>query len=144
MDDRPPLTAAAVIGDTNLLVELLHQRADVDVRFNGWTPLHEACRLGHLEAVRVLLDHQADVNGGTCEHWTPLHMASFYQNANVVAELISRRANVNAQDSTGNSALHKAAVCKYEAILVQLIDAGGNVHLGDVCELHTPTKAHAH
>lgn len=32
---------------------------------NGWTPLHESVRGGHLEAVKLLVEHGADVNSKT-------------------------------------------------------------------------------
>lgn len=41
---------------------------EVDPR--GRTPLHLAVSLGHLESVRVLLRHGADVSKENAKHWT--------------------------------------------------------------------------
>merc|ERR1719162_282458 len=69
---------AAAAGDTELLreiaesdVQMLH-KADA----NGWLPLHEAVRAGHVETVKFLLQHGSDINvrtndgkGGTPYWW---------------------------------------------------------------------------
>ena len=42
---------------------------------NGWTPLHEGARAGHREVVKVLLDHEANVNELTLTGHSPLFFA---------------------------------------------------------------------
>jgi len=62
-----PGHAAADEGDVAALEELaaeneraLHVRDE-----NGWQPLHEAVRNGHIDAVRLLVEHGADINAVT-------------------------------------------------------------------------------
>ncbi|GAX15295.1 hypothetical protein FisN_8Hh408 [Fistulifera solaris] len=63
-----------------LVEELKHHLKEEDVLAtdeNGWAALHEAARAGHLDAVKTLLDHGADVHartgkqqdGGSVLHW---------------------------------------------------------------------------
>lgn len=65
-----PLAAvahAAATGDVNSIAEhaitnkeWLHQKDE-----NGWQPIHEAARGGHLEVVQLLVDHGANINERT-------------------------------------------------------------------------------
>eukprot|EP00934_Nitzschia_sp_Nitz4_P009460 Nitzschia sp. Nitz4//scaffold43_size134323//70752//72216//NITZ4_003303-RA/size134323-processed-gene-0.52-mRNA-1//-1//CDS//3329551960//9450//frame0 len=61
--------AAAAAGD----VEALEELAAEDKRVlhmkdgNGWQPIHEAIRAGHLDAVKLLVEHGADINAVTNE-----------------------------------------------------------------------------
>lgn len=59
--------AAAAVGDVEVLKEIavenkraLHARDE-----NGWQPIHEAVRGGHIDAVRLLVEHGADINSIT-------------------------------------------------------------------------------
>ncbi|KAK5890559.1 hypothetical protein CesoFtcFv8_014072 [Champsocephalus esox] len=59
-----PLHLAAIKGDVEAVKEFLEQGADPNLKDNaGWTPLHEACNLGHLPVVEVLVS-----GGGPVEY----------------------------------------------------------------------------
>jgi prolyl 4-hydroxylase len=65
--DVPAGHAAAANGDVDGLAEIaktdkkmLHQQDR-----NGWQPIHEAVRAGHVEAIEFLLDYDADINART-------------------------------------------------------------------------------
>ena len=64
---RPEGHAAAAAGDVGFLKELAvgNERALHLMDENGWQPLHEAVRGGHIDAVRILVAHGADVNAVT-------------------------------------------------------------------------------
>eukprot|EP00669_Euglena_mutabilis_P007569 TRINITY_DN2826_c0_g1_i1.p1 TRINITY_DN2826_c0_g1~~TRINITY_DN2826_c0_g1_i1.p1 ORF type:complete len:1128 (+),score=197.64 TRINITY_DN2826_c0_g1_i1:40-3423(+) len=99
------LHLAAERGDAEIVEMLLEFRRDlVDVNAmdgNGSTPLHDACRAGHLAVVNRLLAHPTiDVNIMTtryhgqrlthkrCGSGTPLHVACEYGHAGVVRLLL--------------------------------------------------------
>jgi ankyrin repeat protein len=56
--------SAAAMGDLESLLKVIDEKKDMvhkkDV--NGWTPIHEAARAGHVEVVRTLVERGADVN----------------------------------------------------------------------------------
>lgn len=72
-----PAHKAAQIGDTEELLARIKENKDlVNAKDeNGWTPLVESARGGHLEAVKLLVEHGADINhktygsGGTALWW---------------------------------------------------------------------------
>lgn len=59
--------AAAAAGDVEFLKELAteNKRALHAKDRNGWQPIHEAVRGGHVDAVKLLVHHGADVNSLT-------------------------------------------------------------------------------
>jgi prolyl 4-hydroxylase len=72
-----PVHLAAKDGDVKLLhQEILKKKDAVNAKdINGWTPLHEGARGGHLEVVKLLVENGADVSartgaeGGTALWW---------------------------------------------------------------------------
>lgn len=60
---REPHVAAS-IGDVERLKELAEKNKQALHRpdENGWHPIHEAVRSGHLDATKLLIEHGADVN----------------------------------------------------------------------------------
>jgi ankyrin repeat protein len=60
-------------------------------------------------AVRVLLEHGADVAARDNAHSTPLHVASSKGNGETVKLLIRHGTDVNAQDGRCRAPLHQAA-----------------------------------
>jgi ankyrin repeat protein len=74
-------------------------------------PIHLAAASGHLDIVRLLLDHGAnpDAHGGEGQ-FTPLHSAD---DAEIAKLLISRGADVNARDDQGCQPIHNAAMPGY-------------------------------
>lgn len=72
------------------------------------TPLHWAAAFGNAEIVKLLLDHNADVNARDEYGATPLHASSEDPDASLrVAQiLVSRGADVNAKNTHGFTTLH--------------------------------------
>lgn len=64
---KPEGHAAAAAGDVEALLEIAteNKRALHQQDQNGWQPLHEAVRGGHYDAVKLLVEHGADVNSVT-------------------------------------------------------------------------------
>jgi hypothetical protein len=81
---------------------------------NGFTPLHQASRMGHPDVVRCLLDHGADVMARAELGETPLLMAITSRwdataNPDVVRCLVEYGADVTAMDHDGWTPLYAAA-----------------------------------
>ncbi len=75
----------------------------------GWTPQHEACLIGNLEALTALaemgvpLSPKEPQNGGT-----PLHVAAFNGHFAVVQYLVKQGVEVNPRDREGWTPLSQA------------------------------------
>mmetsp|Transcript_22989 Transcript_22989/g.50123 ORF Transcript_22989/g.50123 Transcript_22989/m.50123 type:complete len:433 (+) Transcript_22989:841-2139(+) len=90
---EPPFNDWAAEGQ----VELLKEVFDVDPSLihwndeNGWTPLHEAARWGHVDLVNYLIENGADINHLTQGGSSPLHVAKIEQGEDhkIVAMLLS-------------------------------------------------------
>ncbi len=130
---------AARLGDAARVKALLAAGVDVNTKFRyGATALSYACDRGHIEVVRVLLEHGADINvKDTFYNATPLSWAVFKGHAEVVRLLLKKGAtgdddffrNVAAQ---GNVALVRAflehAELKPESLSAALAAAERNQH----------------
>ncbi|XP_043928580.1 ankyrin repeat domain-containing protein 49 isoform X2 [Protopterus annectens] len=77
---------------------------------DNYTPLHRAAYNGHLEIVRELVGHGADVHAVTVDGWTPLHSACKWNNAKVASFLLQHGADINAQTEGLLTPLHLASV----------------------------------
>jgi hypothetical protein len=78
--------------------DIIHTRNE-----DGLTALHLACQYGHLEIVRMLLQHGADVNSRDIDNWTPLHFAALENNTAIVQELLAYHANLDGKDAADSS-----------------------------------------
>lgn len=89
---------AAQQGDIVTITRLLNGGQPVDAIDNsGVTALIYAARAGHLEAVRVLVDFGAEVDGlGMNQRLTPLQQAAWNNNLECARYLIQKGADVNA------------------------------------------------
>jgi ankyrin repeat protein len=65
------------------------------------TPLHKASENGHIDAMRLLINHGANINKKDNDKWTPLHEASWNGNIDAMQLLIDAGADVNEKDNTG-------------------------------------------
>lgn len=99
-----PLMWAAKRGNRQICTLLLESRADINAANQwGWTPLLSATEKGHLEVVRMILNH----SGTTVED------------------------TINAQDKSGNSPLLAAVACGDRDVIKLLIDAKADVNLAN-------------
>jgi uncharacterized glyoxalase superfamily protein PhnB len=117
--------AACSAGDVDALRRLLAndptlvraERADTQHGYRGWTGLHEAAKGGHVDAVRLLLEHGADPGAReTGDNTTPLHWAAAHGDVDVVRALLDAGADVH-----GIGDLHEGDVIGWATL-------GGPVH----------------
>lgn len=125
---------------------LVHSRDE-----DRYTPLHRAAYSGHLEVVRTLDHHGADLHARTVDGWTPLHSACRWNNVAVASYLIQQGAQVNAQTNGLLTPLHLAAgntgaKQTLELLLTQRhIQAGLKSSSGETAfEIARRTSAHYH
>ena len=100
------MTKAASIGDIEVLVQLINDKADVEERSGmaGNTPLHCAARADQFEAVKLLLENKSDVNAQRkLDLITPLHSASHAGNLKIVEYLVAAGAKYWLLDKKNNT-----------------------------------------
>jgi ankyrin repeat protein len=148
------LLSAAAGGDLDTIRLLLAKGVDVnagntgdiqEIRFSnlgpkpgskpesGVTALILAASAYDTEAVKLLLDHGANVNAKSSEGFTALLMAARGGGAELVRTLVEKGADVNAGDPDGRTALMLAAAGDYTAAetIRLLLDKGADVKAKD-------------
>ncbi len=127
---RTPLHYAAVCGLHSIVTFLVIEHSqDVDSRCDDTrsAPLHLACREGHVEVTRVLVEHGADATAQDNYGWTPLHQASQSGNVEIAWFLIEHGADVTAQDNYGSTPLHSASGWGNVDVAQFLVEHGADV-----------------
>ena len=109
-----PLTIAVRHKHDNVIHALLSDsQCSVDAKGqDGYTALQYSCRYGHVDIVRTLVKHKANVNARTNSGNTPLTLAVRHKHDNVVHALLSdSQCSVDAKGRDGFTALHYS--CRY-------------------------------
>ncbi|MBU1086546.1 MAG: ankyrin repeat domain-containing protein [Candidatus Omnitrophica bacterium] len=101
----------ALVGNKENVELLLEQGADINTTFdNGETALMLAAYNGHIEIVKLLLAHNAEVNAQRFDLGvTALHAAVQGNNLEIVKLLVKHNALINVVSSTGITPLMLAA-----------------------------------
>ncbi|MCC6003801.1 MAG: ankyrin repeat domain-containing protein [Thermofilum sp.] len=128
---RIELFIAMVDGDTARVRKLLRKGANVNAKYgdSDLTPLHWAAFLGHVDVVRLLLEHGAEVNARNKYGETPLHRAAAYGRADAARLLLEHGADVNARDEYGWTPLHVAALQGRADVARLLLEHGADVNV---------------
>ena len=132
------LHCAAVGGNIEVADLLLNNEANVNLPagddieptlYQGWTPLHFACKHNHQDFVAFLMKRNADISA-TETHYgmTPLDLAAAHGHMEVAEVLITCGANVNCQDSAGSTPLHTAAEASHIGIVRLLLKNGADIN----------------
>lgn len=100
--DESVLMLAAIKGQLSRCQVLIERGADVNK--TGWTPLHYAATGGHVEVIRLLLEHHAYIDAGSPNGSTPLMMAARYGNASAVKLLLEEGADPSLKNEQGMNA----------------------------------------
>lgn len=113
---RPsPLFLAAAADDAKALLDEINKLADKAQEISkldpalGASALHVAANRGSINAVQLLLEHDADVDVRDRSGVTPLFAAVSTNQTAIVDKLLDSKASVNIGDCDGLTALHEAA-----------------------------------
>uniref|UniRef100_A0A7N8XA77 Ankyrin repeat domain 13A n=1 Tax=Mastacembelus armatus TaxID=205130 RepID=A0A7N8XA77_9TELE len=98
----------------------------------GRTPLHLAVSLGHLESVRVLLRHSAEVTKENANNWTVLQEAVSTGDPEMVQLVLQRRDYLKASTALGGV---PELLSKIREVLLYLFPLLSRVCPSDVCRI---------
>lgn len=101
------LDAAIEDDDSETLERLIQENPGIVHRENrlGKTSLYDACVLGYIDMVKILVTHGANINHRTRNGDSVLHMAVFQEQTEIVEYLIEQGANVNIETHGGRTPL---------------------------------------
>ena len=142
-DGRTPLMLAALFGREEVVAFLLCLPSiNTEATGGGMTALHYAAARGHLQVVKLLLDHGADLAAVTKRCYTPLMMAVGRGRVGVAALLLSLpNINLEARTLGGWTALLSAASGGHVQVVKLLLDHGADPAAVDVRGITALMKA---
>jgi len=109
LDGYTPLMAAADNRYTNVVIELLQAKADVDVKSRrDQTPVMAAASRGYTTIVTALLEAKADSNYQDMDGYAPLMGAAWNGNTNIAIALLKAKADVDVKDNFGHTPIYYA------------------------------------
>jgi ankyrin repeat protein len=130
-EDALNLYEAATVGNARRLKTILGQsrvRIDEPNKEEGFTPLGLAAFFGHPEAIKVLLEHGADVNLKLPSRFanTAVDAAVAGNRTEAVRILLAAGADPNARSEGNATTLHKAAQHGNLDVVRMLVDHGAD------------------
>lgn len=131
-DVNEELVKTAANGDAQKCEESL-KRPDADVNgvFSGHTALQAASQNGHLEVIKILLRHKADVEIEDKDGDRAVHHAAFGDEPGVMELLAHAGADLNARNKRRQTALHIAVNKGHMGVVKTLLELGCHPSLQD-------------
>lgn len=123
-----PIYAAAIRGLTEvvqLFISSGFSKPD-DTCVEDSTPLYVACQENHLETVKCLVKHGANIEFSYREGFTPLYVACQRGNLDISKYLMDIGANINAQCVNGSTPLYIASQEGHDEVVKLLLKHGAN------------------
>ena len=140
IDGISPFLAAAREGQFKVLTAILdHGGVDIDINHGtgtnymddfgntvGATAMFLAAKGGHVEAMKVLLDHGACIHQCTEHGWSPMCVAANGGHVGAIKLLINSGANLNGVAEFGGAPIHIASKAGHAEVARVLLKAGAN------------------
>ncbi|GAB0092386.1 Ankyrin repeat [Sergentomyia squamirostris] len=129
-DGESLLSLACSAGYYELAQVLLAMSAQVEDRGqkNDCTPLMEAASAGHVDIIKLLISHGADVNAQSSTGNTPLMYACAGGHVAAVRELLAHGANVEDHNENGHTPLMEAASAGHVEVAKILLEHGAGIN----------------
>ncbi|PKU37181.1 serine threonine-protein phosphatase 6 regulatory ankyrin repeat subunit a [Limosa lapponica baueri] len=108
-----------------IYVSLLSYNTEVIQKENCTGKLYVS---GHIEVVKLLVAHGAEVTCKDKKSYTPLHAAASSGMISVVKYLLDLGVDMNEPNAYGNTPLHVACYNGQDVVVNELIDCGANVN----------------
>lgn len=143
--DKTPLhTVAAMHEDVtmsvNIATVLINAGANLNPKTSrlnsfsfrvGYTPLHTAASVNHIEMVKLLIRHGANINSKDKADNSPLHLAIYNGHGKLAKLLIESGAYIHSRNYNGNLPIQMAAHAGLPEVIQQLIEAGSPINAQD-------------
>lgn len=131
-DEEKMITSAAK-GEYSKVVSMIKKGTNINAKNRArWNALAYACKYGHGNIVKYLVEHGADVNQTVNVGSTPLQVSLNKNYYNIADYLIRNGADVNIPDITGMTALAWAAKSGDLKTVKYLVDKGADVNSKNV------------
>ncbi|KAH7375683.1 hypothetical protein B0T11DRAFT_345696 [Plectosphaerella cucumerina] len=118
-------------GRTKTIQLLLERDANLEMRYNGQTPLSYAVSYGDEYTVQLLLDRGAEMETRDDTGCTPLSWAAYRGFQVTVQLLLDRGAEIEAMDNSGRTPLSWAANRSSQVTAQVLLDRGAEIETRD-------------
>lgn len=116
-------------GYTDMMEKLLLSGADPDARdYDGCTPLIKAAQANHFGAMKMLLEHGANVSHHDPQGIQALHVVAGLTDGHqeIAAALLEKGGNIEARTHDGQTPLHLASAYGSESMVSFLLDRGAD------------------
>ena len=97
----------------------------------GYTPLHTAASVNHIEMVKLLIKHGANINSKDEADNSPLHWAIYNGHGKLANLLIESGAYIHSRNYNDNLPIQVAAHAGLPEVIQQLIEAGSPINAQD-------------
>ena len=111
------LILAAMYGNAESVDALLLFGVNVNCENSGDSAIHQACLMGHLNVLEVLLTYKANVDLINSDYRTGLHYASKEGNTHIVRRLLNSGVNLDIKDDDGMTAAMLASMFDHDDIV---------------------------